>query len=61
MKGYKMKYHKHIIKKVHADLGEFEDKWNYMYEVYTLDGKYVGEEPCLNGAKELVDYGESTY
>lgn len=56
-----MKYHKHIIKRVVEDLGFDNDKENSLYEVYTLDGKHIGTEPCLNGAKELIDYGESSY
>ena len=36
-----MKYHKHIIKKVYEDLGESDDRLNYIYEIYNEDGEYL--------------------
>lgn len=56
-----MKYHGHIIKRVVSDLGFDNDKDNSLWEVYDLQGNYVGVEPCLYGAKELIDYGESSF
>lgn len=56
-----MKYHNHTIKRVVEDLGFNNDRDNSLYYIYDKDGKKVGEEPCLHAAKELVDYGESTF
>lgn len=49
-----MKYHKHIIKKVPADLGEDDPKLNRVYEIYKDDEK-VGEALTLSTAKAYID------
>lgn len=56
-----MKYHKHNLKKISADLGYDDPKENYLWEIYNEDGELIGTEPCLNAAKEVADYGESSY
>ena len=53
-----MKYHNHIIKKQSEDLGDLDDRCNFMYNIYTLDGEFIGQEPTLGSAKHVVDYGE---
>lgn len=54
-----MKYHKHIIKKVYADLGEINDRLNYIYEIYK-DGKYINTALTLSSAKDFIDSGYNT-
>ena len=56
-----MKYHKHILKKISADLGYDNPKENYLWEIYNESGELIGTEPCLNAAKQVADYGESVY
>lgn len=53
-----MKYHNHIIKREHEDLGELDERYNFMYNIYTLDGEFIAQEPTLGSAKHVVDYGE---
>jgi hypothetical protein len=57
----KMKYHKHIIKKVYEDLGEWDDRLNYIYEIYNEKGEYINNALTLDSAKEYIDsdYDES--
>lgn len=50
-----MKYHKHEIKKVYADLDDCDGK-NYIYEVYK-DGKWIGNALTLSTAKDYIDSG----
>ena len=50
-----MKYHKHIIKKVYEDLGEWDDRLNYIYEIYNEDGEHLTNALTLNSAKEYID------
>lgn len=53
-----MKYHNHIIKREYEDLGEMDERYNFMYNIYTLDGEFIAQEPTLGSAKHVVDYGE---
>ena len=54
-----MKYHQHTLKKIPADLGWDDPKENYLWNIYDENGELIGTEPCLNAAKEVVDYGEA--
>lgn len=56
MKGKKMKYHKHILKKVYEDLGEEDERLNCYWEIYH-DGKFITNALTLDNAKEFVDSG----
>ena len=49
-----MKYHKHVIKKISADLGEENPNLNYTYEIYK-DGKYINTALTLSTAKTYID------
>lgn len=51
-----MKYHNHEIKKVHEDLGEDDERLNYVYKIYK-DGKYINEALFLGSAKDYIDSG----
>lgn len=51
-----MKYHKHEIKKVYADLGEENEKDNRVYQIYK-DGQHINEAITLNSAKDYIDNG----
>ena len=51
-----MKYHKHTIKVVKADLGEDREQDNKVYEVWK-DGKYIEVCWTLANAKEFIDSG----
>lgn len=50
-----MKYHGHEIKKVHADLDDWDGK-NYIYEIYK-DGKFLADALVLSSAKDYIDSG----
>ena len=52
-----MKYHKHIIMVVAADLGEDDPRDNKLYIIYNSDKKKVGEALTLGTAKEFIDSG----
>ena len=52
-----MKYHNYIIKKVHEDLGEDDERLNYVYEIYDKDGKWINDALTLSTAKEYIDSG----
>lgn len=54
-----MKYHQHTLKKISVDLGYDDEKENYLWNIYDENGELIGTEPCLNAAKEVVDYGEA--
>ena len=49
-----MKYHKHEIKKVYADLGEENPKDNYVYEIYN-NGVHIATALTLSTAKTYID------
>lgn len=51
-----MKYHKHILKKFYADLGEEDEKKNCYWEIYH-DGEYITNALTLDNAKEFIDSG----
>ena len=51
-----MKYHKHEIKKVYADLGEESEKDNRVYRIYK-DGQFINEAITLDSAKDYIDNG----
>jgi hypothetical protein len=50
-----MKYHKHTIKKVYEDLGEMDDRLNYIYEIYNEKGEHINDALTLDSAKEYID------
>lgn len=52
-----MKYHNYIIKKVKEDLGEDDEKLNYIYEIYDKDGNFIQNTLTLSNAKEYIDSG----
>lgn len=52
-----MKYHKHEIKKVKEDLGEDDDRLNYVYEIYNEKGEFLINALTLSTAKEYIDSG----
>ena len=49
-----MKYHKHEIKKVFADLGEENERNNRVYQIFK-DGGFINEALTLNSAKDYID------
>lgn len=51
-----MKYHGHEIKKTFTDLGEEDEKLNYIYEIYK-DGEFIMNALTLWSAKEYIDSG----
>ena len=51
-----MKYHNCIIKKVKEDLGEDDERLNYIYEIYK-DGKFINNALTLSTAKQFIDSG----
>lgn len=52
-----MKYHKHEIKKVKEDLGEYDDRLNYVYQIYNEKGEFLITALTLSTAKEYIDSG----
>lgn len=51
-----MKYHKHEIKKIPADLGEENPRLNCVYEIHK-DGEYINTALTLSTAKTYIDSG----
>lgn len=51
-----MKYHGHEIKKTFTDLGEEDEKLNYIYEIYK-DGEFIMNALTLWSAKEYINSG----
>ncbi len=49
-----MKYRKHEIKKVYADLGEENEKDNRVYQIFK-DGQFINEAITLDSAKDYID------
>ncbi len=50
-----MKYHKHTIVKVYEDLGEWDDRLNYVYEIYNDKGEHLNTALTLDSAKDYID------
>ena len=50
-----MKYHKHEIRIVPADLGEEDPRDNKLYEIYR-DGEYINVALTLSTAKSYIDH-----
>ena len=53
-----MKYHGYEIKKTPADLGENDERLNYIYKI-TKDGEFKANALTLSTAKEYIDSGEN--
>ena len=53
-----MKYHGYEIKKTPADLGENDERLNYIYRI-TKDGEFKANALTLSTAKEYIDSGEN--
>lgn len=51
------KYKGYEIVKVYEDLGEEDDRLNYVYEIIK-DGKRITEALTLSNAKEFIDSDE---
>jgi len=51
-----MKYHNHEIKRVPADLGEENNRYNCVYEIYK-DNTYIATALTVSTAKEYIDSG----
>lgn len=49
-----MKYHKHEIRKTPTDLGEYDERKNYTYEIYK-DGNYIQTALTIETAKTYID------
>ena len=52
-----LKYKGYEIKKVYEDLGEEDDRLNYVYQI-RKDGKLITETLTLSNAKEFIDSDE---
>ena len=50
-----MKYHKHTIVKTYEDLGEYDDRLNYVYNIYNEKGEFINTALTLNSSKEYID------
>lgn len=56
-----MKYHGHILKKEHEDLGEPEEKFNFLIHIYK-DGEEIAVAASFGSAKDFIDSGyDSNY
>lgn len=53
-----MKYHGYQINKKSEDLGEDNQRLNYVYEIYK-DGEYKETALTLSSAKSFIDSGEN--
>ena len=51
-----MKYHKCLIEKEGADLGEDNPRLNCIYKVYDENGKFRGNALTLSTAKDFIDH-----
>ena len=57
-----MKYHNHYIIKTKTDLGEDNDRKNYVYIIYDSKYRFINEALNLSTAKEYIDSGyDSNY
>lgn len=52
-----MKYHNHYIIKTKADLGNDNDRKNYVYRIYDSKHVLINEALTLSTAKEYIDSG----
>ena len=55
-----MKYHNFIIKKEYSDLGESNNRLNYIYKIFNIDNKYIATALTLSSAKDFIDSGLNT-